>query len=126
MSTVQLSLRAPAAIILLVTTLLAGCQTTHETLIAQGYPPAYADGYDDGCGSGRQAAGAIAGEFRKNVPRYLDDPKYAQGWNDGFQQCQAMRLSQERQQYEEQRHSDRDRDWEQEKDRALGRALREN
>ncbi|MCP1650770.1 hypothetical protein [Pseudomonas nitroreducens] len=115
-----------ATLILLCAALLGGCATTHETLIAQGYPPAYADGYDDGCGSGRQAAGAITGEFRKDVPRYLDEPKYAQGWNDGFQQCQAMRVSQERQQYEEQRNSDRDRDWEEQKDRALGRALRGN
>ncbi|MFV3330761.1 hypothetical protein ACNFIA_07505 [Pseudomonas sp. NY15437] len=115
-----------ATLILFCAALLAGCETTHESLIAQGYPPAYADGYDDGCGSGRQAAGAIGGEFRKNVPRYLDEPRYALGWNDGFQQCQAMRVSQERQQYEEQRNSDRDRDWEQEKDRALSRALRAN
>lgn len=115
-----------AALVLLCAALLVGCETTHEALIAQGYPPAYADGYDDGCGSGRQAAGAISGEFRKNVPRYLDEAKYALGWNDGFQQCQAMRVSQERQQYEEQRNSDRDRDWEQQKDRALSRALRGN
>jgi hypothetical protein len=26
-------------------------------LIAKGYPPAFADGFDDGCVSGRQAAG---------------------------------------------------------------------
>jgi len=45
--------------------LIAGCQTTHEDLIAKGYPPAFADGFDDGCSSGRQAAGAITGEFRK-------------------------------------------------------------
>ncbi|MDH1007894.1 hypothetical protein N5J43_05545 [Pseudomonas nicosulfuronedens] len=115
-----------AVLVLLCATLLAGCETTHETLLAQGYPPAYADGYDDGCGSGRQAAGAITGEFRKNVPRYLGEPQYALGWNDGFQQCQAMRVSQERQQYEEQRNSDRDRDWEQQKDRALSHALRGN
>lgn len=115
-----------ATLALLFSALLAGCGTTHETLVAQGYPPAYADGYDDGCGSGRQAAGAISGEFRKNVPRYLDDPRYALGWNDGFQQCQASRVSQERREYEAQRSSDRDRDWEQQKDRALSHALRGN
>ena len=71
--------------------LIAGCQTTHEDLIAKGYPPAFADGFDDGCSSGRQAAGAITGEFRKNVPRYLKDKHYAEGWSDGFRQCQAMR-----------------------------------
>ncbi len=70
--------------------LLGGCQTTHEDLIAKGYPPAFADGFDDGCVSGRQAAGSISGEFRKNVPRYLKDKQYAEGWTDGFRQCQAM------------------------------------
>jgi hypothetical protein len=29
--------------------LIAGCQTTHEDLIAKGYPPAFTDGFDDGC-----------------------------------------------------------------------------
>ncbi|MDF2641158.1 MAG: hypothetical protein K0R45_430, partial [Pseudomonas sp.] len=38
---------------------LAGCQSTHDQLLAEGYPPAFADGYQDGCGSGRQAAGSI-------------------------------------------------------------------
>lgn len=33
----------------------------------------------------------ITGEFRKNVPRYLKDKQYAEGWSDGFRQCQAMR-----------------------------------
>ena len=57
--------------------MITGCQSTHEDLIAKGYPPAFADGFDDGCISGRQAAGAITGEFRKNVPRYLKDKQYA-------------------------------------------------
>ncbi|MGV8783383.1 hypothetical protein ACV35H_32000, partial [Pseudomonas aeruginosa] len=44
------------ALILLTATLLGGCESTHQYLLAKGYPPAYADGFDDGCGSGRQAA----------------------------------------------------------------------
>lgn len=56
------------ALILLTATLLGGCESTHQYLLAKGYPPAYADGFDDGCGSGRQAAGSISGEFRKDVP----------------------------------------------------------
>ena len=58
---------------------LAGCQTTHEQLLAQGYPPAFADGFSDGCSSGRQAAGVITGAFKKDVPRYLKDANYAEG-----------------------------------------------
>ncbi len=68
------------ALLLLTATLLGGCENTHQHLLAQGYPPAYADGFDDGCGSGRQAAGSISGEFRKDVPRYLREAIYASGW----------------------------------------------
>ncbi|WP_372239778.1 hypothetical protein [Pseudomonas sp. SCB32] len=60
---------APRAILILLLPPLAGCETTHTTLIDQGYRPAYADGFDDRCGSGRQAEGAIIGELRKNRPR---------------------------------------------------------
>ncbi|MCQ4313746.1 hypothetical protein NAV33_17905 [Pseudomonas stutzeri] len=67
---------------------LAGCQNASQRLLAEGYPPEYVDGFDAGCGSGRQAAGAPA-EFSKDVPRYLSQPLYAEGWSDGYRQCQA-------------------------------------
>ena len=67
---------------------LAGCQSAGQRLLAEGYPPEYADGFEAGCGSGRQAAGALA-EFSKDVPRYLSQPLYAEGWSDGYRQCQA-------------------------------------
>lgn len=67
---------------------LAGCQSVQQQLLDEGYPPEYADGFEAGCGSGRQAAGALA-EFRKDVPRYLTQPLYAEGWSDGYRQCQA-------------------------------------
>lgn len=79
--------------------LLAGCQTTHEQMIAQGYPPVFADGFQDGCSSGQQAAGAIGGTFKKDVPRYLKQPEYATGWDDGFRQCQAIRDLADREDY---------------------------
>ncbi|MGJ7513444.1 hypothetical protein ACSFE6_03760 [Pseudomonas baetica] len=104
--------------------LIAGCQTTHEDLIAKGYPPEFADGFDDGCSSGRQAAGAISGEFRKNVPRYLKDQNYAEGWNDGFRQCQAIRESQEREDYRNSHRDERDKAWQQQKDQDAARAYR--
>ena len=103
---------------------LAGCQTTHQDLLAKGYPPAFADGFDEGCSSGRQAAGVITGEFKKNVPRYLNDPIYAQGWDDGFRQCQAMRESEDREQYQERHWDQRERDWQHEKDVDAARAHR--
>ncbi|MBC3365033.1 hypothetical protein [Pseudomonas sp. SWRI154] len=109
---------------LAVTLLISGCETTHQDLIARGYPPAFADGYDDGCSSGRQAAGVITGQFRKDVPRYLKDAQYAEGWGDGFRQCQAMRESEERDAYRERHWDERERAWRQEKDRDAARAYR--
>lgn len=87
----------------LLTSLLLGCGTTRDYLVHQGYPPAFADGFQDGCNSGHQAAGAISGTYHKNVPRYLADAQYATGWGDGFEQCQAMARSRERQAYAERR-----------------------
>lgn len=110
-----------ALAVLLSGTVLTGCESTRERLLAQGYPAPYASGFEDGCGSGRQAAGAL-GEFRKNVPAYLDDRKYATGWDDGFRQCQASTTS------DFQRHvgidSQADRDWQHSKDQAWSKAIR--
>jgi len=103
---------------------LGGCQTTHDDLIAKGYPPAFADGFDDGCVSGRQAAGSISGEFRKNVPRYLKDRQYADGWTDGFRQCQAMLENKSREDYRNEHWDERERAWQQQKDQGAGRAYR--
>ncbi|KQW18657.1 hypothetical protein MRBLPD1_001951 [Pseudomonas brassicacearum] len=113
-----------AVTMLSVMLLVSGCETTHEDLIARGYPPAFADGYDDGCSSGRQAAGVITGQFRKDVPRYLKDPRYAEGWSDGFRQCQAMRESEERNAYRERHWDERERAWQQQKDQDAARAYR--
>ena len=106
--------------------LLSGCETTHEQMINQGYPPAYADGFQDGCSSGRQAAGLMVGGFRKDVPRYLHERQYESGWDDGFRQCHAMQNSEEQRQYHERFWDQRERDWEQEKDRDAARAYRHN
>lgn len=85
--------------VLLSVALLGGCQSTRERLLAQGYPAPFALGFEDGCGSGRQAAGTL-GEFRKNVLAYLEDPQYATGWDDGFRQCHASTTSD----FEQHRH----------------------
>ncbi|MDR0281172.1 MAG: hypothetical protein LBJ37_25195 [Paucimonas sp.] len=103
---------------------LAGCQSTHQQLIEKGYPPAYADGFQDGCGSGRQAAGVMAGEFRKDVPRYLHNRQYETGWDDGFRQCQAMRENQDQQNYYNRHWDEREERWQQEKDQGAARVYR--
>jgi hypothetical protein len=101
--------------------LLCACQNTREQMQAEGYPPAYVDGFEAGCSSGRQAAGALDG-FRKDVPRYLAAPLYAQGWDDGFRQCQATQQSA----FEREWHDDdwRDREWRTHVDQSMAQALR--
>ncbi|WP_426143519.1 hypothetical protein [Pseudomonas sp. DWP3-1-2] len=103
--------------------LVAGCQSTRDQLLAEGYPPPFADGFQDGCGSGRQAAGSISGHYKKDVPRYLKDKAYAVGWDDGFRQCQAM-LDQRDRLNANQIWNDRDRAWEQQKTQDMGKAYR--
>ena len=39
--------------------LLSACASQKETMIDQGYPLAYADGFDDGCHSGHKAGGNL-------------------------------------------------------------------
>jgi len=107
--------------ICLISTVLIGCQSTREQMMAEGFPPPFIDGFEAGCSSGRQAAGALE-SFRKDVPRYLQHPQYAQGWDDGFRQCKeglesAIEL--------ELRDNDkRDRDWRDHVDQAMAKAMR--
>ena len=77
--------------------ILAGCQTQGQRLAAQGYPAPYADGFDDGCHSGRKAGGSLFDQFKKDVPRFSADAQYAQGWSDGFRQCETEQESIQRQ-----------------------------
>ncbi|AOE83503.1 hypothetical protein [Pseudomonas sp. TCU-HL1] len=119
-----MAFRYAALLATLCASLLVGCESTHDHLLAQGYPPAFADGFADGCSSGRQAAGVISGEFRKDVPRYLKDAHYAEGWSDGFRQCQAQVQSEERREYEDWRRDRQDEEWERDRGNAMGRALR--
>jgi hypothetical protein len=76
------------ALAALVTSLaLAACGSVKETMLARGFPPAYADGYADGCSSGSAAAGGLFEEPRKDMTRYGTDRQYTEGWDKGFQQC---------------------------------------
>jgi len=78
---------------------LCGCSTltstppevdTRGTLPAEtrpvynlaGYPPAFKDGYIDGC---ETAKGSRFGW--KNPKRFESDAQYKQGWSDGFDIC---------------------------------------
>lgn len=92
-----------------------GCVTQKETMIKQGYPMSYADGFDDGCHSGKKAGGSMFDQFKKDVRRFQKDTQYAQGWSDGFRQCETeqeslqrqMRMGMEQQHLmEEKKHND--------------------
>lgn len=105
----------------LLASLAAGCQSTREQLTAEGYPAAFIDGFEAGCRSGRQAAGALD-SFRKDVPRYLQQGEYALGWDDGFGQCQAAMQSTIERQLRD--NDSGDRDWRRHVDQAMAKALR--
>lgn len=80
--------RLRATLAALVTALaLAACGSVREAMIERGHPPAYADGYADGCSSGKEAAGGLFAETRKDASRHGTDDLYTQGWNDGFEEC---------------------------------------
>ncbi len=77
---------------------LAGCVSDRERMIQEGYPASYAAGFEDGCHSGKKAGGSMFDQFRKDVNRFESDPKYAQGWSDGFRECESEEEAQLRQQ----------------------------
>lgn len=72
---------------------LAGCVINPEIFrrhVAD-QPPAFQDGYIEGCSSGRKAGGEDAYPFKKNLDRYDADSLYRSGWDDGFRVCRARR-----------------------------------
>lgn len=78
------------AVIIVVTSLiLTGCASTSEQMQQQGYPEAYADGFEDGCHSGKKAGGSYFDQFKKDVNRFNTDKEYAQGWSDSYRQCET-------------------------------------
>ncbi len=69
--------------------LAAGC-TSQPTSAPQpkvnlsGYPPAFRDGYTDGCASVNAAR-------KRDEARFKADASYAQGWRDGYDICQRQK-----------------------------------
>ncbi|MGI9417027.1 MAG: hypothetical protein ACR2RA_04205 [Geminicoccaceae bacterium] len=76
-------------LVLIAFAVLAACSSQRERLIQQGATPAYADGYSDGCDSGKQAGGAILAEAKKDADRYAGGSEYARGWDEAFAKCEA-------------------------------------
>jgi hypothetical protein len=76
---------------------ITGCVSQKESMIKQGYPLSYAEGFDDGCHSGKKAGGSLFDQFKKDVVRFDKDSQYAQGWSDAFRQCESEEEALERQ-----------------------------
>ena len=77
--------------------IITACQSTRDSMVEQGYPLAYADGFQDGCDSGNKAGGSLFDQFKKDVTRFNSQTDYAQGWSDGFRQCETEQESIQRQ-----------------------------
>ncbi|WP_144210320.1 hypothetical protein [Shewanella donghaensis] len=87
----------PLNLFLFVILALVGCQSTRDYMVEQGYPLAYADGFQDGCDSGNKAGGSLFDQFKKDVTRFNSEADYAQGWSDGFRQCETEQEATQRQ-----------------------------
>ena len=80
--------RLQAVALMLGVMALAACTSTEQELIEQGYSPAYAQGFEHGCASGKAAAGGLFDQAQKDESRYQDSTsEYAQGWDAGFAKC---------------------------------------
>jgi hypothetical protein len=73
--------------VLLAALAVAACGSVEQTMIERGFPPAYAEGFADGCASGKEAAGGWFVQARKDTRRYGADGQYTAGWDDGFEEC---------------------------------------
>ena len=74
---------------LLIGLALSGCMSQKELMIKDGYPLAYATGFEDGCHSGKKAGGNMFEHFKKDVNAFNTSKDYAQGWSDAFRECET-------------------------------------
>jgi len=77
--------------------IFAGCASQKEVMLEQGHSLAYADGFDDGCHSGKKAGGNMFESFKKDEDRFTRHSKYTQGWSDGFRECESEQEALDRQ-----------------------------
>jgi len=75
----------PQHTLIAVVALLAGCAASKAPapkVNLTGFPPAFRDGYAEGC----QSAKPYAAKHRDEA-RYAQDTQYAAGWRDGYDVC---------------------------------------
>lgn len=89
--------KLPLVTLTIVVSFLVGCASTADTMKEQGYPAAYAEGFEDGCHSGKKAGGSYFDQFKKDVQRFNADKDYAQGWSDSYRQCETEQEALDRQ-----------------------------
>ncbi|MEQ1773994.1 MAG: hypothetical protein ABL891_09445 [Burkholderiales bacterium] len=53
---------------------------TNANVNLSGYPPAFKDGFSDGCES-------LRGNYRRDASRFGKDNDYTLGWQDGYSIC---------------------------------------
>jgi hypothetical protein len=71
-------------ILLLIALLTAACAPAPQkepNVNLGGYPPAFREGYVDGCNSARR------GKIVRDEARFKTDSMYASGWRDGLDIC---------------------------------------
>jgi len=78
--------------------LLAGCATDAVTGRVAAQPPAYQQGWRDGCDSGLyrrniefSGTPQASDRFTRDEERFRTDHEYARGWNDGEKSCAVGR-----------------------------------
>ena len=56
--------------------------STRPTYNLAGYPPAFKDGYIDGCETAKKSTYGL-----KDEQRFTEDNQYRNGWKDGYNLC---------------------------------------
>jgi hypothetical protein len=56
--------------------------STRPTYNLAGYPPAFKDGYIDGCETAKRSVYGL-----KDEQRFAEDNQYRNGWKDGYNLC---------------------------------------
>ena len=56
--------------------------STRPTYNLSGYPPAFKDGYIDGCETAKKSTYSF-----KDDQRFTEDNQYRNGWKDGYNMC---------------------------------------
>jgi len=74
-----------------------------NNILLQGNSASYADGYTDGCATGRREAGDHHFIFQKNATRAKNDTEYVEGWEQGHNFCRQEHLNQKEHDYREEK-----------------------